>query len=61
MGVRGIKKRWSRVVRETRKQRKESVYWRARSLALHELEHIRDIDQKRAGVWPSGSLPPHLP
>jgi len=36
---------WSRAIREAKKQRKESVYWRARSLALHELEHLAEIGQ----------------
>jgi hypothetical protein len=31
---------WSHAVRETGKQRRESVYWRARALALHEAEHM---------------------
>lgn len=35
--------RWARVVREAGKQRRESVYWRARGLALHEVEHIDEI------------------
>lgn len=37
---------WSRAIREAGKQRKESVYWQARSLALHELEHLADLDDK---------------
>lgn len=37
---------WSRSIRENGKQRKESVYWRARGLALHELEHILDLERK---------------
>lgn len=37
---------WSRCVRENGKQRKESVYWRARGLALHELEHVQDLELK---------------
>ena len=37
---------WTRVIREERKKRKESVYWRARSLALHELEHLSDLQMK---------------
>jgi hypothetical protein len=35
---------WARVVREHGKQRKESVYWRARGLALHEAEHLAQLD-----------------
>jgi len=37
---------WSRVIRQEGKQRKESVYWQARGLALHELEHLQDLEQK---------------
>jgi hypothetical protein len=37
---------WSRAIREEGKRRKESVYWRARSLALHELEHLLDLEHK---------------
>lgn len=39
-------KNWSRVIREEGKQRKESVYWRARGQAMHELEHITDLEHK---------------
>jgi len=39
-------KAWSRVVREEGKQRKESVYRRARGQALHELEHVQDLERK---------------
>ena len=39
-------KQWSRVIREEGKQRKESVYWRARGQALHELEHLLDLENK---------------
>jgi hypothetical protein len=42
-------KEWARVVREAGKQRKESVYWRARGLALHEAEHLQDLENKLAG------------
>jgi len=38
--------KWSRCIREPGKQRKESVYWRARGQALHELEHILDLEDK---------------
>ena len=38
--------KWSRVVREEGKQRRESVYWRARGQALHELEHLQDLERK---------------
>lgn len=37
---------WSRTVREAKKQRMESVYWRARGQALHELEHLQDLEAK---------------
>ncbi len=37
---------WSRVIREEKKQHKESVYWRARGQALHELEHLQDLEIK---------------
>lgn len=37
---------WARTIREEGKTRQESVYWRARSLALHELEHLTDIEHK---------------
>lgn len=37
---------WGRSIREAGKRRKESIYWRARSLALHESEHIKDLENK---------------
>lgn len=37
---------WSRCVREDGKQRKESVYWRARTIAMHELDHLGDLESK---------------
>ena len=37
---------WSRPIREEGKKRKESIYWRARSLALHESEHVSDLERK---------------
>lgn len=43
---------WKRPVREEGRKRKESVYWRARSLAMHELDHLNDLQNKlkrRAG------------
>lgn len=40
---------WARVIREEGKKRKESVYWRARSLAMHELEHLTDLQNKLNG------------
>ena len=39
---------WGRLIRETEKKRKESVYWRARSMVLHELEHLADLENKLA-------------
>jgi hypothetical protein len=39
-------KKWSRVVQQPKKARKESVYWCARGQALHELEHILDLEAK---------------
>lgn len=37
---------WARSVREEGKKRSESVYWRARSLAMHELDHLTDLQNK---------------
>jgi DinB superfamily len=37
---------WERVVRELGKQRQESVFWQVRGLALHELEHLTDLEAK---------------
>lgn len=31
---------WSRCVYEEGKQRKESVYWRARKIVMHQLDHL---------------------
>jgi hypothetical protein len=43
----GLKEKgWSRAVREEGKQRKESVYWRARTIAMHELDHVGDLEKK---------------
>lgn len=39
-------RQWSRAIRQEGKQRKETVYWQARGLALHELEHIEDLERK---------------
>ena len=41
---------WARVIRQEGKQRKESVYWQARGLALHELEHLSDLESKIKGI-----------
>ena len=37
---------WSRCVREEGKQRKESVYWRGRTIAMHELDHLGVLERK---------------
>jgi hypothetical protein len=37
---------WFRAICEEGKQRKETVYWRARSLALHEVEHVGELKEK---------------
>lgn len=37
---------WARTIREEGKQRQESVYWQARSLALHELAHVSEIENR---------------
>jgi hypothetical protein len=43
----GLKEKdWARAVREEGKGRKESVYWRARTIAMHELDHLGDLGQK---------------
>ena len=36
---------WALSLPEKGKKRAESVYWRARSMALHELEHLTEIEQ----------------
>jgi len=38
--------KWSRCIKEEKKARKESVYWQARGQALHELEHLEDLERK---------------
>lgn len=38
--------KWSRVTQESKKARKESIYGRARGQALHELEHVVDLETK---------------
>ena len=40
---------WTRSIREPGKKRQESVYWRARGLALHELDHLTDLQTKLNG------------
>lgn len=37
--------KWARCIQESGKKRKESVYWLARSLALHELEHVNQVEK----------------
>jgi DinB superfamily len=37
---------WSWSIRENGKKRQESVYWRARALAMHELDHLTDLQDK---------------
>ena len=39
-------KDWGRAVQEEGKQRKESVYWRARTIAMHELDHLGNLESK---------------
>lgn len=43
---------WARVIREEGKQRKESVYWRARGQALHEAEHLDQIATRFGTIKP---------
>lgn len=40
-------KQWARRIQEPGKQRRESVYWQARSQALHEDEHLAEME----GQW----------
>lgn len=40
--------RWARKIRQEGKQRQESVYLLARGAALHETEHIQDLERKLA-------------
>ncbi len=40
------KEQWLRRVQPEGKKRTEPVYWLARAMALHELEHLVDIQQK---------------
>ncbi|MGZ9223624.1 MAG: DinB family protein [Anaerolineales bacterium] len=39
---------WARSIREAGKKRQESVYWRARTIAMHELDHLTDLQHKRS-------------
>jgi hypothetical protein len=49
---------WQRVVYEPGKKRRESVYWQARSMALHELGHITDVESKLSGYHKAASSVP---
>jgi hypothetical protein len=37
---------WKRSIREAGKKRQESIYWRARTIAMHELDHVSDLQNK---------------
>lgn len=37
---------WLRTVSEENKARRESIYWRVRGLALHEQDHLTDLEKK---------------
>jgi hypothetical protein len=37
---------WLKAVQEEGKKRKESVYWRARTIVIHELDHVGDLEKK---------------
>jgi hypothetical protein len=52
---------WGRSIQEAGKKRKESVYWRARAMALHELEHISDLRRKLSGWCQSGTVVLRVP
>ncbi|MBZ0320001.1 MAG: DinB family protein [Anaerolineae bacterium] len=45
---------WKRVVRTEGKERKESVYWQVRGLALHESEHLTDMEAKVNSIFGGG-------
>lgn len=48
--LKGLDEReWGRTVQEAGKKRRESVYWKARGQALHELEHLEDLEIKLRG------------
>jgi Zn-dependent M16 (insulinase) family peptidase len=44
---------WKRSIHENGKKRQASVYWRARALAMHELDHLTDLQNKisRKAGW----------
>jgi hypothetical protein len=46
---------WGRAIQEAGKQRKESVYWRARGQALHEAEHLAQIETRFGSAQPENS------
>jgi DinB family protein len=37
---------WRRSIREAGKKRQESVYWQARTIAMHELDHLSNLQNK---------------
>lgn len=37
---------WGRTIQEEGKKRRESVYWRARTIVMHELDHLEDLEGK---------------
>lgn len=37
---------WGRTIQEEGKKRRESVYWRARTIVIHELDHLGDLEKK---------------
>ncbi len=37
---------WGRTIHEEGKKRQESVYWQARGQALHELEHLAELENQ---------------
>ena len=37
---------WTRCIRDSGKKRQESVYWKARTIAMHELDHLIDLQNK---------------
>lgn len=43
---------WERAIQEAGKQRKESVYWRVRGMALHEAEHLDQIETRFGTIEP---------
>lgn len=37
---------WARSIQEEGKKRRESVYWRARTIVMHESDHLDDLENK---------------